>query len=127
MSSRDFSDSEKSKMNSKNPTKRMLIYESWEKSWEKAKVIVWNGPMGIYEHSTFKKGTQLLAKAISKQENCTTIIGGGDSIAAIKELNLSNKFNHVSTGGGATLSFLENSSLPSIDAITPLAAIDAIR
>ncbi len=92
----------------------------WEKSLEKATIIVWNGPIGIYEYPPFKKGTQLLAKAISKQENCITIIGGGDSVAAIKELNLSNKFNHVSTGGGATLAFLENPELPTIMAIREL-------
>jgi phosphoglycerate kinase len=82
-----------------------------------AKTIIWNGPMGIFEIDNFAKGTLAVANAISKLNDVTSIVGGGDSIAAINKLKLSDKITHISTGGGATLAFLEGKTLPGIAAI----------
>lgn len=85
-----------------------------------SKTIVWNGPMGVFEMDNFAKGTfaiaQVLADATSK--NAVTIIGGGDSAAAISKVGLDDKVSHVSTGGGASLEFLEGKALPGVDALT---------
>ena len=87
---------------------------------EKSKTIVWNGPMGVFEMDNFAKGTfaiaQVLADVTSK--NAVTIIGGGDSAAAISKAGLDDKVSHVSTGGGASLEFLEGKVLPGVDALT---------
>lgn len=82
----------------------------------KANTVVWNGPMGVFENPTLAKGTNAVAKALAECKG-TTIIGGGDSAAAIKQLGYADKVSHVSTGGGASLEFLEGNGLPGVDAI----------
>lgn len=83
---------------------------------KKAKTVVWNGPMGVFENPQLAKGTNAIAAALAKTDG-TTIIGGGDSAAAIKQLGYADKVSHVSTGGGASLEFLEGNGLPGVDVI----------
>ncbi len=83
---------------------------------KEAKTVVWNGPMGVFENPTLAAGTKAVAKALAETEG-TTIIGGGDSAAAIKQLGYADKVSHVSTGGGASLEFLEGNGLPGVDII----------
>ncbi|MDD6922867.1 MAG: phosphoglycerate kinase [Veillonellaceae bacterium] len=84
-----------------------------------AKTIVWNGPVGVFEFDNFAKGTEGVAKAVAEatDEGAVSIVGGGDSIAALKKTGLDGKISHISTGGGATLEFLEGKDLPGIVAI----------
>jgi phosphoglycerate kinase len=84
----------------------------------KAKVIFWNGPMGVFENPDFQAGTIGVCKAIADNKNCFSVIGGGDSAAAAKQFGYADKFSHVSTGGGASLEMIENDGhLPGIDVI----------
>lgn len=94
--------------------KTIAIFEAKLKS---AKTIVWNGPLGIFEMEPFSKGTQEIAKFISRLK-ATTIIGGGDTAAAMAKFKLEDKMTHISTGGGASLEFLEGKTLPGIAALT---------
>lgn len=83
-----------------------------------AKTVVWNGPMGVFEMSNFAKGTIGVCEAIANLEEATTIIGGGDSAAAAIQLGFAEKFSHISTGGGASLEYLEGKALPGVEAIS---------
>lgn len=87
-----------------------------------SKTVVWNGPMGVFEMNNFSKGTFEIAKALAEatQNGVITIVGGGDSAAAISKAGLENKVSHVSTGGGASLEFLEGKTLPGVAALTDL-------
>ena len=79
-----------------------------------AKTVIWNGPMGVFENPTLAKGTIAVAKAMAEAEDAITIIGGGDSAAAVKTLGFADKMTHISTGGGASLELFEGKILPGI-------------
>lgn len=91
--------------------------ELYAKALEGAKTVVWNGPMGVFEMPNYAKGTVAIAKALSELQDATTIIGGGDSAAAVNQLGFGDKMSHISTGGGASLEFLEGKELPGVMAV----------
>ncbi len=90
---------------------------NWQKELTKAKTIFWNGPMGVFEKAEFQNGTLTIGKILCHLKNAKVVIGGGDSVAAIYQLGLSEKFFHISTGGGACLEFIEHGSLPGWEVI----------
>ena len=89
----------------------------YEEELAKAKTVIWNGPVGLFEFEQFAIGTNSIAKFLGNLEGVTTIIGGGDSAAAIEKLGIGEKFTHISTGGGASLEFLEGKKLPGVECL----------
>ena len=92
--------------------------EEFENVLKDAKTVVWNGPMGAFEMPNFAKGTLEIGKFLGTLKDATTIVGGGDSTAAVKKLGVADKLTHISTGGGASLEYLEGKTLPGIAAVS---------
>jgi phosphoglycerate kinase len=86
----------------------------------RAKTIIWNGPMGVFEMPAFARGTLEMAQAIAAATSggAISIVGGGDSVAAVHQANVADKISHISTGGGASLEFLAGRKLPGVEALT---------
>lgn len=94
---------------------------NWSEILQNGKTIFWNGPLGVAEFPAFSKGTDAIAQSlanISVNKDAITIVGGGDSVAAIRKLNMLDKFTHISTGGGASLEYIEYGKLPGVEALT---------
>lgn len=92
--------------------------ELFKEELKGAKTVVWNGPMGVFEMSNFAKGTEELSRILAELEGATTIVGGGDSATAVQQLGFEDDFSHISTGGGASLEYLEGKELPGISSIS---------
>ena len=92
--------------------------ELFERKIADASTIVWNGPMGVFEMPAFAVGTNKIAKAVAANQDAVSIVGGGDSVSAVKKAGVAEKITHISTGGGARLEFLEGKKLPGVEALT---------
>ncbi len=92
--------------------------ERFSKEIADASTIVWNGPMGVFEMPAFAVGTNKIAKAVAANQDAISIVGGGDSVSAVKKAGIEEQITHISTGGGASLEFLEGKKLPGVEALT---------
>ena len=90
--------------------------KNFQKELSSCKTVIWNGPMGVFEMDAFAKGTFAIAETLAKMDGIT-IIGGGDSVAAVEKAGLADKMSHISTGGGASLELLEGKVLPGVAAL----------
>jgi phosphoglycerate kinase len=84
---------------------------------KKSKLVIWNGPMGVFELDAFAGGTKAVAEALAEANDTYSVIGGGDSAAAVEKFELADKMSHISTGGGASLEFMEGKELPGVLAL----------
>ncbi|NSL53162.1 phosphoglycerate kinase [Calidifontibacillus erzurumensis] len=91
--------------------------EQYREVIQKSKLVIWNGPMGVFEMDKFANGTKGVAQALAEAEHTYTVIGGGDSAAAVEKFGLADKMDHISTGGGASLEFMEGKELPGVAAL----------